>query len=297
MNKLKHFSISQLSRFSGIKSHTIRIWEQRYDALRPERTQGNTRYYDSDQLRRLLNIVGLTNVGYKISELAAMSDEMLFSLVLQTEKNKNTEDQTEFFTSRLIEAGIGFNEAYFDKLLSHCMLRYGMKRTYLDIVYPLLKRVGLMWSVGQIPPAHEHFISNIVRRKIYTAIDGLPVADKRERWLLFLPENELHEIGLLWSYFMIRSTGREVVYLGSDVPYSSLLEAIRLTSPSALLFFMVHNNTSKEVQVFLDKLTRDCERQEIFLSGTPDLIKQLKLKDNIHWLTSMTDLEKVMVSV
>ncbi|MGK2864305.1 MAG: MerR family transcriptional regulator, partial [Chitinophagaceae bacterium] len=140
------FSISQLEQFSGIKAHTIRIWEQRYNALKPQRSEGNTRYYDNTQLRRLLNIVSLMNGKYKVSELCSMPDEKLFSLLRNQNEIRSAANEThEYFIAQLIAAGIDFDEILFEKIFSACLLRFGIKHTYTHILSPVLVRIGVLW--------------------------------------------------------------------------------------------------------------------------------------------------------
>ncbi len=290
---MNQFSISQLAQYSGIKAHTIRIWEQRYRALQPNRSEGNTRYYDNDQLRRLLNIVSLTEAGYKISQLGAMEDKQLFSLISELEKKQRGGELNEFYISQLVAAGMEFNEVHFEKLFSHCLLKYGIRDAYLQVIYPMLKRLGLMWASNTFPPAREHFISNIIRQKLCTAIDALPPEDRNnETWLLFLPENEFHEIGLLFANYMIRSSGRKVLYLGANLPFQSLSGAVEEVSPSKLLMFLVHYDLPEIAQQYVNDLESVFPEQEIYISGNTKLLGQLEVGQNIHKLESVIDLEK-----
>jgi DNA-binding transcriptional MerR regulator len=290
---MNQFSISQLSQFSGIKAHTIRIWEQRYKALQPHRSEGNTRYYDGKQLRRLLNIVSLTEAGYKISQLGAMQDEQLFSLIAKLEEKERGSELNEVYISQLIAAAMDFNEVHFEKTFSHCLLKYGIREAYLLVIYPLLKRVGLLWASNTIPPAREHFISNIIRQKLYTAIDALPPeGNKYESWLLFLPENEFHEIGLLFANYMIRSSGRKVTYMGANLPFQSLADAVEQVSPSKLLMFLVHYDQPEIIQQYIKDLELLLPDQEIYLSGNMKLLGQLDLGKRTHKIGSVAELEK-----
>lgn len=288
------FSISQLSRYSGIKPHTIRVWEQRYNALSPNRSEGNTRYYDNTQLRRLLNIVSLMETGYKVSELCSMPDKKLFGLLGELENRDSQIEPTEYFVSQLLVAGMNYDEPYFEKIFSHCLLRLGMKNTYLTVIYPMLLRVGLMWTVDCIPPANEHFITNLLRQKLFTSIDSLPTSEhKAATWLLFLPENEFHEIGLLFSHYLVRLFGKKVIYLGSNLPFQSLISAIKEVRPDNLLFFLVNNDSPGNTKRYLDKLN-GLHVKRIYAAGKPDLINQLKTSKKINWLSSVEDLEKVL---
>ena len=291
------FSISQLSQLSGIKPHTIRIWEQRYNALKPNRSDGNTRYYDNSQLRRLLNIVSLMDEGYKISELCVLPDEKLYQLVLDISNNSNSHGPSEYFISQLISAGMSYDEAHFEKVFSHCQIRFGMKDTYIQVIYPTLLRMGLMWATGAFPPSQEHFNSNMIRLKLSTAIDSLPPPKSPSNtWLLFLPENEFHEISLLFSQYLIRLSGKRTIYLGGNLPFESISDAIQNTDPTNLLFFLVHYNSPVETQKYLDDLSSQFPDKKIFISGNTKLIRQLKLEKSIYWLESVEDLDKILQS-
>lgn len=287
------FSISQLQQFSGIQAHTIRIWEKRYNALSPTRSEGNTRYYSNDQLRRLLNIVSLMGHEYKISELCAMPDEKLFKIIKSHLKNFSSPDLSiEYTISQLLAAGMSLDENYFDTLFSECIVRYGIKNTYITVIYPMLARIGIMWATDTMPPAQEHFISNIIRQKLFTAIDSLPpVRSSIDSWLLFLPENEFHEIGLLFAHYIIRSTGKKVFYLGCNVPVKTLIKVVKEITPANILFFLVHNNIPSETQEYLDTISANFKKTNIYMSGNNNLINQLKPGKLMRRVRSVEELE------
>jgi len=288
-----NFSISQLQQFSGIKAHTIRIWEQRYNALTPNRSEGNTRYYDDSQLRRLLNIVSLMDTDHKVSELCSMSDEKLFSLIKIRLLYKFTQSSsTEYFISQLIAAGMSYDVASFEKAFAICIEKFGIKSTYVKVIYPLLDRIGIMWSCDTMPPAPEHFISNIIRQKLFSAIDALPPARSKDTWLLFMPENEFHEIGLLFSYYLIRNAGKRVVFLGNNVPLDTLIAAGKEISPSNLLFFLVHNDSQEEIEKYCSTLIKTIGKSNLHVAGNEEITGKLKLSKSIKWMRSVSDLEK-----
>ena len=291
---MNDFSISDLARYSGIKPHTIRIWEKRYGALQPNRSSGNTRYYDSNQLKRLLNISGLLNTDYKVSELCAMSDKHL--TILNGELlHKETPAQAEYFIAQLVAAALTYNESQFALVFSHCLLRYGLKRTYLEVLYPAMVRTGLMWLDDMMPTANEHFISHLIRQKLSTAIDSLPPPKLGSpSWLLFLPENEFHEMGLLMAQYLIRLAGQKVIYLGGNLPASALRSAVSEVMPDNLLLFLVHRDQPSHIQSFLDELNKDLETEKIFLSASPGLIQKLRAGKKVRFLQSPADLEKLL---
>lgn len=290
---MNNLSIAQLTQLSGIKAHTIRIWEQRYQALSPKRTEGNTRTYSDLDLKRLLNIVSLIDSGYKVSELCTMSNISLNTLIEQLYLSSTQEDP-DSFVPQLIAAGIEFNESSFQKILSHCFLRFGVAGTYKNIIYPLLNRIGLMWSCDQLMPAQEHFMCNLIRQKILTATDALPSPNKDgKKWLLFLKENEYHEMGLLFAQYVLRQRGETVYYLGANIPQSTLSSAIKSIKPDALIVFFVHNDLPENIQSYLNSLRKEIKSIPFYISGKEKLIEQIKLNKNIFWLKEIGDLEKI----
>jgi len=288
------FSISQLEQFSGIKPHTIRIWETRYNALTPTRSEGNTRYYNNNEFRRLLNIVSLMNDEYKVSELCAMPDEKLHMLIGKKLKNKITGNvSSNYFITQMLLAGMTYDEVYFDKLFGSCLQRFGLRDTYVIILYPMLDRIGMMWTIDSIQPAQEHFISNLLKKKLIAATDRLPPAKSAEdSWILYLPENEFHEIGLLFAQFLIRESGKKVFYFGSNLPVDTLLKATLEIKPEKLLFFLVNYNNPKESQKYLNYLDTNLKKLKIYISGSQKLISQLKTGENVTWLKNVSELQK-----
>lgn len=291
---MNSFTISQVAQFSGVKPHTLRTWEKRYDAVDPNRSEGNTRYYNNAQLRRLLNIVSLRDSGYKVSELSALPDDKLFELVTR-QKERSLEDPEEYFVSQLLAAGIDYDETHFEKIFSHCVIRYGLKSTYKKVIQPLLERIGLMWTSNRLPPSHEHYISNLIRRKLMTAADSSPPPQEAsDSWLLFLPEDEFHEIGLLFAQYLLRHRGQQVFYLGANVPMESLAAAVEDTEPSNLLLFLVRNDLPAHTGKYLDELRGRFSNQKIHVAGNRERIEPLKNGRGIEWLYSADDLEQLL---
>jgi len=283
------FSISQLSRFSGIKPHTIRAWEARYKALRPRRSEGNTRYYDSVQMNRLILLASLVKAGYKASQVAPLPDHKL-RLLLETaySPNRQTED---YFVSQLIAAGMSYDTARFEKIFASCLSRYRLKNMYQKILLPMLGRIGLMWRCDKASPAQEHFISHLLRQKLLAAVDSLPLPDEgTKKWLLFLPENEFHELGLLMAYNLIRLAGQEVVYLGANVPWAALPAVIRETQPDRLLFFNHFQAMPKSALASLQQLAITFTDSRIYAAGETRGITRQKQGSSVCLLSSVEDL-------
>ncbi len=215
------YSIKDLEHLSGIKAHTLRIWEQRYSLINPKRTDTNIRYYDQDDLKLVLNVSLLKENGYKISKIANMSrEEMSEAVLMVTEKTTSHADQIYALTLSMID----LDEQRFEKIISSNTLKHGFERTMLNIIYPFLSKIGIMWMTDSINPAQEHFISHLIRQKLVVAIDGqYPSVDvNAKKYMMFLPENELHELSLLFANFLVRARDSKSIYLGQNMPTHDL---------------------------------------------------------------------------
>jgi len=291
------FSISQLGRFAGLKPHTIRAWESRYKALKPARSQGNTRYYDSAQMKRLLNMVSLVNAGYMPSEVGSLSDERLHRLLETIVENRHnaTED---YFISQLIAAGLTYDEARFEQIFSHCLVRYRLKNTYKYVLLPMLERIGLLWRCDKASPSQEHFVSNILRRKLFATVDLLPPPEPTaERWLLFLPENEFHELGLLLAYNLIRISGHRVIYLGANVPLGFVPAAIEQIQPDRLFLFTVQTELARPVMSFLKETDKTFPGKKVYVAGNVSKPAVAANYKKTQFLLSIEDLTGVLNEV
>lgn len=284
------FSISQLGQYAGVKPHTIRAWEKRYSALKPARSKGNTRYYDGLQMRRVLNIVSLIDAGYKVSELCVLPDEQLARLVDNFYRTNGNETE-EYFISQLIAAGMTYDEPYFDQIFSRCLNRYKLKQAYLLVLLPMLNRIGIMWRCNKASVAHEHFISNMLRQKLFSAVDSLPSpAPSSPKWLLFLPENEFHDIGLLLAYNLVRLSGQQAIYLGSDIPSQVLRSAVEEIQPDNLFVFLVNRNYPGSINSYILDLTRSFENGNIYIANQncAHLAKAPGIS-RVRWLKTVDD--------
>ncbi|MFW5979061.1 MAG: MerR family transcriptional regulator, partial [Bacteroidia bacterium] len=216
-SKMATYSIRELEKLSGIKAHTIRIWEKRYKIIQPKRTGTNIRYYSNNDLKKLLNITILNRQGWKISDIAKLSDEELNRKVKDfSYDSKDTESQIE----KLVIAMVDLDEVKFDQILSNAIMHDGFEQTIINLIFPFFKKIGLLWQTGSINPAQEHFVSNLFRQKLMVAIDNLKIPDRKDakKFILFLPEKEFHELGLLFYSYLIKKSGHSVIYLGSSVP-------------------------------------------------------------------------------
>ena len=288
------YSISDLEQLSGIHSHTIRIWERRYNALNPMRSEGNTRLYDDKQLRRLLNIVSLNKSGLKISKICSLSDEAI-DKILDQQFSYPTDDEQVDYVSQLIGHGLAFDEHSFNHLIDQSIDQLGLSDCYRKIMYPLLVRLGLMWRKDDICPAHEHFLSNIIRQKIFTHINNLPLTRHGgERWLLFLPEDEDHDIGLLFASYMLRMHHHQVIFLGSKVPLDSIKRIFSTLNVGHVLLFMIKSRLEPAAQKYIDQLSEICSSAKIHLAGNSEVIGKLNNIEHINWFKTLDEFEKTI---
>lgn len=271
------FTIYQLEQISGIKSHTIRMWENRYNALHPERSNGNIRYYSGEQLRRLLNIVALQKSGYKIAQLSKSTNSELDNLIL--ENFVYTDKSADDFTSirnQLIGASATFNEAVFNIYFDKCVHNYGLVHTYQNIIYPLLQQVGLLWCSKQIPVSQEHFLSHLILQKLYAAIEQLPEKpNSTDTWLLFLPENEFHIIGLLISSYILQSRGKKVIFIGANTPESIINNIIDTVQITHVLFFKILHTQPDTLENYLKNIVKICKTQKIHIAANNEVLNQI----------------------
>lgn len=262
------YSIKELETLSGIKAHTIRIWEKRHNIIAPKRTTTNIRYYSDDDLKKIINVSLLNNSGLKISKIARMTDPELNSEIVQLAESKS---EASIFIDQLVVCMIDMEEEQFEKLLSHLIMKFGFERTITEIVYPFLEKIGILWQTGNITPAQEHFISNLVRQKIIVAIDSLPFPKPNAiKVVLFLPENELHEIGLLFYHYLVRACGYKTFYLGQHLPYDDLKQVCAKHEPAIIITSIIASQRPQKITEYLQKLNQDFPTPLILIGGNPD---------------------------
>jgi len=290
------YSISDLQRLTGVQTHTIRIWERRYHALEPMRSAGNTRFYDDRQLRRLLNIVGLSNSGLKISQVCALTeDEMNVLLEKEVEKSVSPVEKYEYYVSQLLSYGLSYDEFQFGELITNAITKYGLKNTYINIMYPLLVRLGLMWRSDNICPAQEHFLSNIIRHRITSATENISLKKKyKSTWVLFLPEEDDHDIGLLFANYLLKAAGHKVIYLGAKVPVESVRDVIEKVQVEHLLVFMLRSQSAEVTMEYVKGLSAAFAQQDIHIAGSSRILAEVPMEGNVKWMKSIDDLEHII---
>ncbi|MBL7472519.1 MerR family transcriptional regulator [Robertkochia sediminum] len=228
MNNVKvNFSIKDLENLSGIKAHTIRIWEKRYNLLTPSRTDTNIRYYSLKSLQKLLNITLLYNNGYKISKIADIPEDEL-PLVVREIVSENSIKNKSINAFKL--AMINFDQTLFLNTYNSLLGDRSFREIFHEVFLPLLNELGLLWQTDTISPAHEHFVTALVKQKILLNIEKLQLSEPTKQdptFVLFLPDNEIHEIGLLYLNYEIVLRGYRVIYLGQTIPLAPLVDLQR----------------------------------------------------------------------
>lgn len=291
---MTNYSIKDLEQLSGIKAHTLRIWEQRYSLLTPKRTDTNIRYYDDEDLKLILNVALLNDNGYKISRIAKMAPDEIRNEVLKlTERSFTYDDQIH----ALIISMVDLDEERFEKIISTNILKIGFERTMFQIIYPFLTKIGILWQTGSIHPGQEHFVSNLVRQKLIVAIDGQVYTGGGKKFLLFLPEGELHEISLLFSSYLLKSNGHKVVYLGQSTPDDDLNAVYVAHRPEYLLTVITTSPAAEDVQAYLDLLGKRFSECRILISGYQVLGQELKLSPNMQVLQCLKELKNFLTAL
>ncbi|MER0440749.1 MerR family transcriptional regulator [Emticicia sp. W12TSBA100-4] len=286
---MSNYSIKDLEQLSGIKAHTLRIWEQRYNIINPKRTDTNIRTYDDNDLKLVLNIALLKDHDYKISEIAKLSLEELSKEVLAiSDKQLNYPDQIHALTIAMID----IDEERFEKIMSTNILQFGFENTMINIIYPFLSRIGTLWVTGSIGPAQEHFITNLIRQKIIVAIDGQiikPNADSK-KYILYTPEGEFHEIPLLFANFILRARHNKVIYLGQSMPFSELEFICQHHKPDCLFTVITSTPGQDEIQQYVDKLGDTFPDVKILLTGYQVIAQGLDLPKNVEVVNNVRQL-------
>jgi MerR family transcriptional regulator, light-induced transcriptional regulator len=288
------YSIKDLEQLSGIKAHTLRIWEQRYNLLSPKRTETNIRYYDDDDLKLILNVALLNDNGYKISKIASMDESELKEEVMKlSDRSFAYSDQIHTLTLSMIE----MDEERFEGILNSNIKKLGFEQTMMNIVYPFMGKIGVLWQTGAINPGQEHFISNLVRQKLIVAIDGQITQATGKKFLLFLPEGELHEISLLFAYYLIKSKGHKVIYLGQSTPANDLNYVFALHQPDFILTVLTTIPAIEEVETFINSLASRFSSAKILISGHQVLSQDFSFTTNVQQLNYLRDIQELLEEI
>lgn len=289
------YSIRDLENISGIKAHTLRIWEQRYEILKPKRTDTNIRFYEEEDLRLLLSISMLNSNGYKISNIAKMSAEEIHEAC---RKMGPVGNEVSSLIDALTLAMIELDEARFEKTLASSTLKFGFEDTMMRVVYPFFQRVGILWQTGAIRPVQEHFMSNLVRQKLVVAIDAQQVGPASEgyKFALYLPEHEMHELGLLFAAYLLRARKHHVIYLGQNVPEDDLASVFDAYQPDYFFLALTITPPKESAESYLTRLGKQFPKVKFLATGNA-IELQAAMPDNVILFKQVTDLLHYLKSI
>lgn len=252
-NVKKSFSIRDMENLSGIKAHTIRIWEKRYKLFTPERTDTNIRTYNIVSLQKLLNVTLLYNHGYKISKIAKLEESQIPDLVKEITVRDRENDHV---MNHLKMAMLNFDQTLFLKTHDSLLSEKSFSDTFNEVFIPFLNELGLLWQTDTISPAHEHFISNLIKLKIYSNTEALQM-EKVSRddhvYALYLPENEIHELGLLYVNYEIINKGYKSIYLGQSMPLESLMDLVKYYHKIDFISYFTVAPTKDEISDYFNR--------------------------------------------
>ncbi len=297
MNNVKNiFSIKDLENLSGIKAHTIRIWEKRYNALEPMRTDSNIRYYDITNLQKLLNIVLLHDYGYKISKISKLSENEIPELVKQITNEKTAKSHA---INSFKMAMMNFDQSLFFKTYDDLLSEKTFREVFYEVFIPLMNEIGLLWQTNTISPSHEHFITNLFKQKIQINTEKVQILEpiRNDRvFVLFLPMNEIHEIGLMYLNYEILVQGYRCIYLGENIPIDSLKDLSTFFNNITYISYL----TVEPLKENIDQYILDFEKEiltennnELYLIGRmTQFINKEKLPEKISTYQSIEELTK-----
>ena len=264
---MNYFSIRDIENLSGIKAHTLRVWEQRFNLISPKRKAGNHRFYDNDDLKYILRIAYLYNQGYKISRIACLSEKEIHDLAVDVKYDK---DNYEIFINWLMEASIDFDQERFESILRTAESAHGYEELVLKIIFPLLNKIGMLWLTGRVIPAHEHFASSFIKNQMIVAIEKLemPDHDNPRKVLLFAPKNEFHEIPLLFMWYLLKKSKVPVIYLGVNTDTELVLQYCSRQPVTEIYFYLITNLVNCNIDRFVTEFAQQLPDKEIFFGGS-----------------------------
>lgn len=280
---MQEFSIKDLETFTGIKAHTIRMWEQRYGILEPQRTSTNIRFYTDSDLKKLLNISLMNALGYKISRIAEMEENEIQEVIKQASQNQSREQH---YLNMLKISMLNYDEELFYSVTEGYLEEVGVEGLFVQLLLPFMNQVGVLWLTSAICPAQEHFISNLIRQRLFSLIDALKHSEVREEvpMVMYLPQGEIHDISLLMIHYMAKKHGYRSIFLGQSVPFDDLLEVVKKFPRVRFVSYSTTTPSTKQASQYLDRINREFQHTEaeFFLAGRVLEGVESPNKDFIH---------------
>lgn len=281
------FTIKDLENLSGIKAHTIRIWEQRYTFLKPERTDTNIRFYSNDELKKILNVALLNKYGYKISHIDKMNEGEIKEKILSLNQ---MEAQQERIVNDLIQCMVDIDIERLEVILDKYIAARGIEKAITHIIFPFMEKIGILWLTNHINPAQEHLVTNVIRQKLIVGIDGIVTSLKVNKTvLLFLPDGEYHELGLLFMYYLLKSRGVTTIYLGCSIPLKDVEYVVKLKKPDYLYSHLTTVGQNFNFDKFLNAITQKFSGTPIIISGQLTNTYQKKIHPPLNFKKSFAE--------
>ena len=289
------FTIQDLENLTGIKAHTIRIWEQRYNFLKPQRTDTNIRYYNNEELKKILNISLLNKYGFKISHIDRMTEEDMKNKILSI---NNIHAQQERIVNALIQSMVDMNLEGFEDSLEEYIRAKGIEKTIHQIIFPFMERIGVLWITGHINPAQEHLVSNIIRQKLIVGTEAVnPLFQLKKTGLLFLPEGEYHELGLLFIQYLLKSRGLRVLYLGANVPMDDVEYVAKYKNPDFIYTHLTSVSSVFNFDKFIHQSLKRFGNIPLIISGRLAATYEKKIPSQIHFKKSLQEVTEFITNL
>jgi DNA-binding transcriptional MerR regulator/methylmalonyl-CoA mutase cobalamin-binding subunit len=292
---MNSFTIKDLESLSGIKAHTIRIWEQRYGFIKPQRTATNIRYYSNDELKTLLNVSLLNKHGYKISKIDQMTAEQMQQSILSLPGSDAIQER---LVNEMVHLMVELQVNDVDSLLAEQIKLNGVEHTILELIFPFLERIGILWLTGHINPAQEHLITNLIRQKLLVAIENTsPSIRKSATALLFLPEGEYHEMGLLFLYYLLKSSGVLVYYIGANAPISDVAYVVEAKKPTVIFTHITSAGSKFSMEKFLDRINKKIPNTSIVITGLTTQQYKKPVPATVQFMKSLSEVKDYISSL
>ena len=289
------FTIKDLENLSGIKAHTIRIWEQRFNFLRPQRTGTNIRYYNNDELKIILNVALLNKYGFKISHIDKMNHVEMKDRILSLSQ---LQAQQERIINDLIQSMVDLDMDSFESILDSYIKARGIERSITQIIFPFLEKIGILWATNHINPAQEHLVTNIIRQKLIVGIETSSThMHVNKSILLFLPEGEHHELGLLFIYYLLRSRGVKVLYLGANVPLNDVEYLVKVKNPDIAYTHLTSLANNFNFDKYMNSLSCKVKGVPIVVSGQVTQQYRKSAPQGIHLKRSLSEVMEYIATL
>lgn len=289
------FTIKDLENLSGIKAHTIRIWEQRYSFLKPSRTGTNIRFYSNEELKKLLNVALLNKFGFKISHIDKMNEEEINVKILSLNQLEAQQDR---IVNTLIQNMVDLDMERFEEVLDDFIEARGIEKTISQIIFPFLEKIGILWLTNHINPGQEHLVTNIIRQKLIVGIESVRSSVKiNKSVLLFLPESEYHELSLLFMNYMLKTKGVSTIYLGCSIPLKDVEYLVKLKTPDYIYTHLTSVGAKFNFDKFITTLSRISPKTPVIISGQLTNTYEKKILPPINFKRSYTEVMEFLAGL